>query len=32
LVDQVIGAVPRAQLEQKFEKYAAAPAAQQETA
>ena len=27
LVDQVIGAVPRAQLEQKFEKYAAAPAA-----
>jgi thioredoxin 1 len=32
LVDQVIGAVPRAQLEQKFEKYAAAPAARQETA
>jgi thioredoxin 1 len=32
LVEQVIGAMPRAQLEQKFEKHAPAPAAQQESA
>jgi len=32
LVDQVIGVVPLAKLEQKFDQYAATPAARQETA
>lgn len=32
LVDQVIGAVPKAALEQKFEKHASVPAARQDTA